>query len=519
MSHVRHCPEFQLARSDSKNPATTCRGLTANGQRCRRLALVASPKYRQQQQQQQQKDRISKDDGNLVARTPQELFCWQHQDQAGTAVTVAASSTNVKIPAPLRGRSSLDTLVERVGLLDVQDNGNGRVDAVRVEQVAATTTTTTAAGKVAGGHPAINDRIAVKRTPREYTHVRPPPDSQGAPKPERKRKSRRRLICFATSVDEDEDDMVIRLKNREKSRHSYHATSNNPNGTAKLPRRYSAQQQQQQRPSSTGHVESGRRHSHLEPTSRPASRPTNYNQRSHLAPPQPHHLTRPSISASPHGRRPSSQTESLLSWIPSTLPPDTTSKLLQKLAEPLSAADVPGYIYIYCATPNDSLPRADQTASLIPSPETPDSARDTSDIMHQAGIPPTSRVKRRNPSKRNSGDTTNTITLKIGRAVNVYRRLTQQQCSQNLTLVRYYPYQSSSHASTGVSQKAPNVHRLERLVHLELTDIRVKPEQACSHCGKKHQEFFEIEATKEQLKRVDECVRRWVDFSLRHPNV
>lgn len=56
-------------------------------------------------------------------------------------------------------------------------------------------------------------------------------------------------------------------------------------------------------------------------------------------------------------------------------------------------------------------------------------------------------------------------------------------------------------------------------MHLELADIRVKAEQACAHCGKKHQEFFEIEANKEELKRVDECVRRWVDFSLRHPNI
>lgn len=138
--------------------------------------------------------------------------------------------------------------------------------------------------------------------------------------------------------------------------------------------------------------------------------------------------------------------------------------------------------------------------------------------------------------------------LKIGRANNVHRRMNEwtRQCGYNLSLVRWYPYVSSSpkpspassptrrqppgaaglypdlsqaqqqcpdSSSDGQQQvrKVPIAHRVERLVHLELADQRVK--RNCAACGKEHREWFEIEASEAGVKAVDEVVKRWVRWA------
>ena len=135
----------------------------------------------------------------------------------------------------------------------------------------------------------------------------------------------------------------------------------------------------------------------------------------------------------------------------------------------------------------------------------------------------------------------NTILLKIGRASNVHRRMNEwtRQCGYSLSLVRFYPYVSSTpspsprgspansrrsssqnqrpadpirRVSEGV-RKVPHAHRVERLIHLELADQRVKKD--CEACGKEHREWFEVDATREGVKAIDEVVRRWVDWAER----
>lgn len=60
-------------------------------------------------------------------------------------------------------------------------------------------------------------------------------------------------------------------------------------------------------------------------------------------------------------------------------------------------------------------------------------------------------------------------------------------------------------------RKVPHAHRVERLIHLELADQRVIKQ--CDACGKSHKEWFEVEATKEGVKKVDEVVKRWVEWA------
>ena len=128
-----------------------------------------------------------------------------------------------------------------------------------------------------------------------------------------------------------------------------------------------------------------------------------------------------------------------------------------------------------------------------------------------------------------------TVLLKIGRASNVQRRMNEwtRQCGYDLSLVRFYPYlpsptsplpspsrashsrstEDSSQAPGGAiaPHKVPHAHKVERLIHLELAEQRVK--KNCEACGKEHREWFEVAGTREGVKAVDEVVRRWVGWA------
>jgi hypothetical protein len=60
----------------------------------------------------------------------------------------------------------------------------------------------------------------------------------------------------------------------------------------------------------------------------------------------------------------------------------------------------------------------------------------------------------------------------------------------------------------------PHSHKVERLVHLELAGrgLRVADRERCGACGREHREWFEVEASREGVRGVDEVVRRWVEW-------
>ena len=51
------------------------------------------------------------------------------------------------------------------------------------------------------------------------------------------------------------------------------------------------------------------------------------------------------------------------------------------------------------------------------------------------------------------------------------------------------------------------------MIHLELVEKRVM--KKCAACGKDHREWFEIEASEDGVRAVDEVVRRWVAWAER----
>ncbi|OJI88998.1 hypothetical protein ASPTUDRAFT_60784 [Aspergillus tubingensis CBS 134.48] len=208
--------------------------------------------------------------------------------------------------------------------------------------------------------------------------------------------------------------------------------------------------------------------------------------------------------------------DDILSWIPSGLAPETTSNLTAELAKPISEADEPGYIYMFWMTPSTSdskeLPSSEVASNLMPPTSSPGRDRRVSDAIRTA----------RDLNALASApthDSPGTLRLKIGRANNVQRRLNEwsRQCGHHLTLIRYYPYTPSTPTATLVpGRKVPHVHRVERLIHLELGDVRIRDLGKCPDCGREHREWFEITAEKSSLKRVDDCIRRWVKWAETH---
>ncbi|KAL2856244.1 meiotically up-regulated gene 113-domain-containing protein [Aspergillus pseudodeflectus] len=426
MPHIADTPESIVSHSDSKNPATTCRGITSNGLPCRRgLASSTSP--------QRTATRTRVQPGIDITA----LYCWQHKDQAES---ILRRTTWTSEPGQKPPRSSIDTLMDRLGVLEINDT----------------------------------------------QYARPPQ------KPKPKKQIKRSFCCF----DIIEDDEPLPSK----------------------PSRPSA-----------GTSSSGK------PT-----KPQQMQQVSSLAPARsvakPKANAKPKLKPKPQNQAPSStssaQTNSLLAWIPASLSPQTTSLLLTELAKPISSADEPGYIYMFWITPSRSNksqpPPVDVATSLIPisatNTETINQIRRTSTAIAKARDL-NALTSSPDPSKNNPG----TVRLKIGRTTNVHRRLNEwtRQCSNHLTLIRYYPYTSSSSRrrqgrdANGATealgfepgQKVPHVHRVERLIHLELADIRARDLGVCLECGKEHREWFEVAAERTALKRVDECIRRWVRWA------
>ncbi|KAJ5833516.1 hypothetical protein N7474_001827 [Penicillium riverlandense] len=463
MPHIANTPESLLPRSDSRNPATTCRGITTSGRPCRRS--LASQNHA--------------NSWNGCPLYDTNLYCWQHKDQAVASASTWADPSLQPEPEP---RSSVDTLLDRLGVLEVSGqhgqptaqqrhcHGRKRADVVRVKE-----------------------------------KHRPPP--------------KRTFCCFEIVDDEDMDRRIPQPVTR-------------------------PVQLQQVRPA-------------RRPASAPqnlyqqGSRPNSVPQRMHASlSPTPQH-SRPSSSGT--GLSPTPQTQSLLSWIPPSLSPQTTSLLLTELAKPISATDEEGYIYMFWVTPPSTTrnagstsprppPREIASSLLLPVPNSsrPAQRRSISDAIRVAQD---LNALSSNPTATAPG----TVRLKIGRAINVHRRLTEwtRQCSNDLTLIRYYPYSPSTSTTTPTPQqspssawlspsrhnhpqqrptssetltltsgrKVPHVHRVERLIHIELADLRVRDLGPCAECGKEHREWFEIEACKDALRRVDECVRRWVSWA------
>ena len=455
MPFIPNTPESLISRSDSKDPATTCKGITDSGRPCRRSLATSPGSSPLNKLNRRTKDGVlavlpSNDEHEGAAA----FYCWQHKDQAATLQgtpngTPGRRNGNTTTLFPLTERTSIDTLVDRLGVLDVQGpDGQGSGSRKKTKQASR--------------------RVRKETLPQNWQNVQGPlmalPNAGGtSEKPPRRERQRQpglwESLCCVSAGYESTPPARARPQK----------PSNPIPTTASIP-------------------------ASVRPTSTPIpTSPRRYSTSSHppLTPPAPF---------SNHIRRTSSHTQDLLALIPPTLSPQTTSLLLSELAKPVSPHDEEGWIYIFWLNPNDSTsPDAVSTLLTAPYPQHP--------------------------------NTPNTLLLKIGRASNVQRRMNEwsRQCGYNLSLVRFYPYLPSSPSPSPLPSpstrpnarrtsetqtqphKVPHAHKVERLIHIELAERRVK--RSCGACGKEHREWFEVEGSREGVRAVDEVVRRWVGWA------
>jgi hypothetical protein len=498
-------PESLIPRSDSRNPATTCKGITKSGRPCRRPIDA--------------KD--SEDDGviavvSVVSEDSSDdeigaaaYFCWQHKDQAEYLAAQASSGPATQL-YPLKERNSIDTLVGRLGILDLEEPE----EAARRKKKGSRQENRTSGSRpprrinrpatwdnVEGPLMSVPSDVMAERKRRDH---RPP-----KPSPQKKKQSFWASLCCGSADDEYTD--VVRNKRTADQESKSHAQET-PMQQVQPPR---VQQGQSRRNSAQA--------------------------------PRPHSSSRPPpslrLSNDPPGRKPlgeksarpinkvsleDSETAMLLHYIPKNVNPQLAATLLAELSKPISPHDEAGYIYIFWLTPESAGPAPATAASTLLTPRPDQSRRRTSDVMRQYSVktarPGTSNGNA-SPDKEKEKET---ILLKIGRANNVTRRMNEwtRQCGYSLSLVRYYPYTSSSSPqpppsssspkaspSSPAGRKVPHAHRVERLIHLELAAQRVIKQ--CDACGKSHKEWFEVEARKEGVKAVDEVVKRWCDWAER----
>jgi hypothetical protein len=209
--------------------------------------------------------------------------------------------------------------------------------------------------------------------------------------------------------------------------------------------------------------------------------------------------------------------------------------LLTELSRPLTPTDLTtsGYIYIFWLTPSsdENAPDSDIASTIL---DDTDASPGRGTIQEQMLQRYSSKSQRHSTTSRNLHISNHkqqhekrTILLKIGRAVNVHRRMTQwqKQCGHNITLLRYYPNvepnnpprspdRSFGQAPPHTPTPAPLLPRVERLIHIELAALRTKQEK-CGVCGREHREWFEVDASREGVRAVNAVVRRWVEWGVR----
>ena len=511
MPFIQHTPESLIARSDSKNPATTCKGITGKGRPCRRdLAprtkagvLAIAP--------------VQTSDGQETDAAA--FFCWQHKDQAERLVHTSNDANendnrSTKIIS-LQQRTSLDTLYERLGILEEEEP----IDQRSQKQPPRAN----AEPKRKPRRPPTWENVEgpVMMVPRKSFPQQPHPASVQRPGPSRRPKKGKPtffeiLCCGAASEDDDYIEVVRHKRRMDQKQDHIHQPS--------MVQTPSIRPESTTQQSTPAHRQTDQR-----PDTSQSDRRTQLNG---VRPPIPHES--------------SSQTSNLLSVIPKHLDPQVTSQLLTELSKPISSFDEEGYIYIFQLTDQDSpsAPNTPAKATRLLTTET--------SPRSQAQRPSTGSRRASNVSTTSNRTPEGKLLLKIGRASNVQRRMNEwtRQCNYTLELVRWYPHISSASASASPSpspgpspssrrshmpssplragstpptarrvsdsplvRKIPHSHRVERLIHIELADKRVR--RACEVCGKEHREWFEIEAGRKGVKAVDEVVKRWVEWDER----
>ncbi|KAJ6779396.1 hypothetical protein PWT90_03951 [Aphanocladium album] len=462
MPFVANTPESLLARSDSKDPKSTCRGITSAGRPCRR-PLGARPDMGTRFSSSRHDDYLTAIPDDDPA--DESLYCWQHKEQAShSAHSSPGPKGSIAVPTIREERTSLDTLADRLGLVDIGDKHS--------------------AGRPSKPGRRPNGSSAKPSVYAPGSQVKPSRPSRPPQKKKKKQTSQLEFCCCISIPIEQVDEKPEKPK---------------PEFT-NLP--------YQQEPM---------------PTYQPQRPPLAPPQAQYRPPSSKYHQP-PVVSPAKSYKSETSITAQMKHLIPDSLDAATAALLMAELVRPVTESDEPGYIYIFWLVEEPDVQGMQQRApveaarSLLAPPPSTSHGRRASDTVSRYA----------SQSHRNGRPGKQTMLLKIGRAANVQRRMNQwqRQCGYDVEVLRYYPYASSttptpspgrhrrgSDSPPAAGVMTPHAKRVERLVHIELTGMGLRAEkETCKACGRDHREWFEVGATREDVRKVDEVIRRWVEW-------
>ncbi|KAA8910914.1 meiotically up-regulated gene 113-domain-containing protein [Sphaerosporella brunnea] len=474
MPFIPNTPEAHAAILSPSSP-DVCRGISNDGKQCKRV----------------------RNQSGVITTVGKEQawFCARHQDQAKEIVLRHTASFAHR--RALAGRGSLDTLIEQVELLVA---GNPSVKTTVVS-------TTQKVGPEKD--PFVQQQAAEEAEPPPTGTPAPPspPGSHHAGGNKKQGGLLRRLLmcCFGSSDDELEEDLEKNWdpKRREAELRSAAAQVVAPQQAAAAPMKKPAKTVAFQSVAPTPPLPM------MYPPKQPQSAITKPAKSAvaavGLSPATPQSSDDeveelvPPVDVS----KLTKEQQSLLKLIPKTVHSYGLGRLQNELLKPFSSKDEPGYIYMFWLTNSPFSPFSSPGGTPNGGP-----ISNVDRLLHTAAnaVP-------------SPGGTRPKLLFKIGRAVNVQRRLHQwsAQCGYNLSLIRYYPHTSASTPpGAQVARTVPNVNRIERLIHLELSATPgANPRKHCEACGKTHQEWFEVEASKEGILAVDGVIKRWIAYGER----
>ncbi|KAI8141288.1 meiotically up-regulated gene 113-domain-containing protein [Fennellomyces sp. T-0311] len=164
-------------------------------------------------------------------------------------------------------------------------------------------------------------------------------------------------------------------------------------------------------------------------------------------------------------------------WIDEKIRNGKKTKIRQEMSKPVSDNDEPGYIYAY-----------------------------------MLGKGP--RVS-----------TTRFAYFKIGRTIDPHRRMYQvtKLCKYTPEILEIFPHLPEELSSFTTLPKCPISHRVERLIHLELSGRFPKAGFQCNECGTAHREWFRVPRVKGGvsmtnqelwLKQIRPVILKWVQYGV-----
>ncbi|KAM3417476.1 hypothetical protein BST61_g5720 [Cercospora zeina] len=448
-NHFTNTPEALLGRNDSKNAASTCRGITSNGRPCRRALASA---------------KLSSSAGGVVAVVEEDgavrgagFYCWQHKDQAQLLQQDSLGGRPKKKRTtelyPPQERSSIDTLVQKLGIEAMPDNIRNK-------------TKTRPNG---GAKPP--RRTSTADFAEKPGLARPPPKKAGF----------WASLCCASAQDHDDYVEIVRHKKRVEQKQSQLQSTS----SSQVPPRRTAPTTTKHHGSSSN-PQTGNLLSLIPQDLSPQTTSTLLAE-----------LVKPISSADEDGYI-------YIFWLtPQSMdgPAQSTARsLLSPPSERGSSRRVSDVMTEFSYDGDQERSRGAGTGR----------GKKKKTIMLKIGRA-NNVTRRMNEWQRQCGYALNLVRWypHVSSTPSPSPANTPRKGSNTGTPDRSRP--ASSRGDSANVRKVHFVKRVERLIHLELADQQVKKQ--CEACGKEHREWFEVEASEEGVRNVDACVKRWVEWA------